>query len=140
MRAAARSASRRSALGASDSAKVRSGTEAARILVDSMVSGVYAGNSEELELGSCFPKLYDLEREQATELMCWPFAVMDSALHERMGLDAGQALAEVERVHQLVRGVQGTFISVWHDRYLSGYRNFAPWPGVLRKAVQLARA
>lgn len=83
---------------------------------------------------------YDLEREQATELMCWPFAVMDSALHERMGLDAGQALAEVERVQQLVRGVQGTFVTVWHDRYLSGYRNFAPWPGVLRKAVQLARA
>lgn len=41
----------------------RIGTEAARVLVDSMVSGVYAGNSEELELGSCFPKLYDLERE-----------------------------------------------------------------------------
>jgi hypothetical protein len=83
---------------------------------------------------------YDLEREQATELMCWPFAVMDSALHERMGLDAEQALAEVDRLQQLVRSVQGTFVSVWHDRYLSGYRNFGPWPDVLRKAVQLARA
>jgi len=83
---------------------------------------------------------YDLEREQATELMCWPFAVMDSALHERMGLGAEQALAEVDRLHQLVRAVQGTFVSVWHDRYLSGYRNFGPWPDVLRKAVQLARA
>ena len=72
--------------------------------------------------------------------MCWPFAVMDSALHERMGLGAEQALAEVDRLHQLVRAVQGTFVSVWHDRYLSGYRNFGPWPDVLRKAVQLARA
>jgi hypothetical protein len=83
---------------------------------------------------------YDLEREQDTDLMCWPFAVMDSALRERMGLGPEQALAEIDRVQRLVREVQGTFVSVWHDRYLSGYRNFAPWPGVLHRAAQLARA
>lgn len=83
---------------------------------------------------------YDLEREEATDLICWPFAVMDSALHERMGLGPEAALEVFDRMRNAVRGVQGTLVSVWHDRYLSGYRSFAPWPGVMHRAVHLARA
>ncbi len=37
--------------------------------------------------GTCTPfPWYDLEQERETDLMLWPFAVMDSALHDRMGL------------------------------------------------------
>jgi len=41
----------------------RIGPEAASVLVDSMVAGVYAGDSRALELGSCFLKLHTLERD-----------------------------------------------------------------------------
>ncbi|HMC97394.1 MAG TPA: polysaccharide deacetylase family protein [Flavobacteriales bacterium] len=91
--------------------------------------------------GTCTPfPWYDLEREQETPLMLWPFAAMDSALHERMGRSAEQALAELCAMSDAVREVNGTFISVWHDRYLSGHREFSPWPDMMRRLVQHARA
>ena len=41
----------------------RFGTDVASMLVDSMISGIYAGNSKELSVRSCFPLLYELESE-----------------------------------------------------------------------------
>ncbi|MFO7767569.1 MAG: protoporphyrinogen oxidase [bacterium] len=41
----------------------RIGSEAARILIDAMVSGVYAGDIHELSLKSTFPKMYAMESE-----------------------------------------------------------------------------
>ncbi len=41
----------------------RIGEEAARILVDAMVSGVYGGDSRNLALNSAFPKMHALERD-----------------------------------------------------------------------------
>ena len=41
----------------------RFGTNVASMLVDSMISGIYAGNSKELSVRSCFPLLYQLESE-----------------------------------------------------------------------------
>lgn len=39
------------------------GREAADVMIDSMVSGIYAGNTRELSLRACFPKMYEMERE-----------------------------------------------------------------------------
>jgi oxygen-dependent protoporphyrinogen oxidase len=41
----------------------RIGVEAADVLVDSMVSGIFGGNARELSLRACFPKMWDLETE-----------------------------------------------------------------------------
>ncbi len=41
----------------------RIGREAAEILVDSMVSGVYAGDARRLSLEATFPKMAAMERE-----------------------------------------------------------------------------
>lgn len=41
----------------------RIGREAADVLVDSMVSGVYAGDAHRLSLRACFPKMHDMESE-----------------------------------------------------------------------------
>ncbi len=40
----------------------RIGREAAAVLVDAMVSGVFAGDSRRLSLASCFPKMAEMER------------------------------------------------------------------------------
>ncbi len=44
----------------------RIGREAASVLVDSMVSGVFAGNVQTLSLRSAFPKMFDMERQHGT--------------------------------------------------------------------------
>lgn len=46
-----------------DFAARRIGTEAASVLVDAMVSGVFAGNVHELSLASSFPKMAAMEEE-----------------------------------------------------------------------------
>jgi len=82
---------------------------------------------------------YDLEREEETVLMLWPFAVMDSALIERMGRGPDEVVRTMSAMSDAVRAVSGTFVSVWHDRYLSGHREFAPWPAVFTQVMQHAR-
>lgn len=44
----------------------RIGREAASILVDAMVSGVYAGNARQLSLGATFPKMRRMESEHGS--------------------------------------------------------------------------
>ncbi len=46
-----------------DFASRRIGEEAASVLVDSMVSGVFAGDARALSLRACFPKMWQLEEE-----------------------------------------------------------------------------
>ncbi len=46
-----------------DFAARRIGAEAARVLVDAMVTGIFAGNARTLSLASTFPKMAEMERE-----------------------------------------------------------------------------
>lgn len=91
--------------------------------------------------GTCTPfPWYDLEREEETALMLHPFAVMDSALIDPQWLDPDGVFKIMAAMSDAVRAVKGTFISVWHDRYLSGHREFAPWPAVFERVMQHAKA
>lgn len=91
-------------------------------------------------VGTCTPfPWYDLEREQETRLMLHPFAVMDSALIEQQRLGPDEVVRTMNAMSDLVRAVSGQFVSVWHDRYLSGHREFAPWPRVFERVVEYAR-
>jgi hypothetical protein len=91
--------------------------------------------------GTCTPfPWYDLEREEETTLMLHPFAVMDSALIEQQKLDPDGVFTTMATMCDAVRAVKGQFISVWHDRYLSGHREFAPWPAVFERVMEHARA
>ncbi len=97
--------------------------------------------------GTCTPfPWYDLEREEETKFMLWPFAVMDSALRDpgskagMTGAELHEALREMMRMSDIVREVNGTFVSVWHDRYLSGHGEFKGGPEAMMELVQHARA
>ena len=90
--------------------------------------------------GTCtaFP-FFDLDTEEVTKLIVHPFAVMDSALCYKMKLTPKEAVTEVKRMVDAVRKVQGTFISVWHERFLSGYGEEAGWEGVAQEVLNHAR-
>ncbi|MBV6406219.1 MAG: hypothetical protein IT228_05550 [Flavobacteriales bacterium] len=120
-------------------------------LPDTLRSLAAAGFAEEHSLGfvdrsgfraaTCTPfPWYDLEHERATDLVLWPFAAMDSALIAQHGGKVHAVTAAMCAASDHVRAVGGTFVSVWHDRYLSGHREFAPWPAVLERVVKHAKA
>ena len=50
-----------------------------------------------------------------------------------------QAAAQFTTMMNAVRSVDGTFVSVWHDRYLSGHEQFTGWPEVMEEVVEAAR-
>ncbi len=43
-------------------------------------------------------------------------------------------------VSDSVRAVNGTFVSVWHDRFLSGYGIWQGWPEAMQQVVEHARS
>ena len=91
--------------------------------------------------GTCTPfPWYDLQRDEETPLMLHPFAVMDSALANRTGEGARKAVDEMKRMSDAVRAVRGTFVSVWHDRFLSGHEEFKGGPEAMRDLVHHAKA
>ena len=61
----------------------RIGAEAADILVDAMVSGVYGGDSRRLSLVSTFPKMHALEKEHGGLVRGMLAAEMKAARRER---------------------------------------------------------
>jgi len=90
--------------------------------------------------GTCTPfPYYDLERDEETGLMLWPFVCMDSALHDRMGVGADGALAHIRPLIDEVRGVGGTFVSTWHDRFLSDRGPWKGWWQVMQRTIEAAR-
>ncbi|MCU0320597.1 MAG: polysaccharide deacetylase family protein, partial [Flavobacteriales bacterium] len=89
--------------------------------------------------GTCTPfPYYDLERDEETALMLWPFACMDSALYDRMGIDASTASDHIQPIIDEVSYVQGTFISTWHDRFLSDSGEWKGWWQVMQQTVAQA--
>lgn len=90
--------------------------------------------------GTCtaFP-FFDLAAEQEHTLMIHPFAMMDSALCYKMQLSPPEAVEEAKRMVDAVRLVQGHFISVWHERFLSGYGDEAGWGVVAEELIPYAR-
>lgn len=90
--------------------------------------------------GTCTPfPFYDLGEEKPLPLMMHPFAVMDSTLAYQLHLSPRKAAAEAKRMVDAVRAVKGTFISVWHERFLSGYGDEAGWGDLCQEVLQHAR-
>ena len=87
--------------------------------------------------GTCTPfPWYDRKNERRTELECWPFQVMDSALAYGMRLGPEAAVQEALRMSGAVRQVAGTFVSVWHERFISGHGREAGWEVVLPRVAE----
>ncbi len=110
-----------------------------------------AGISEDHSLGSanhigfragtCTPFPYfDLIKQRETELMLWPFAVMDSALAYKLALSPDKAIARTRNLVDAVKAVQGTFISVWHERFLSDHGPEKGWRRVAEEIIRYAKA
>ncbi len=77
--------------------------------------------------GTCTPFFfYNLKAEQVLNLRIIPFQTMDYTLFQRMKLNPHEALDRVMKLVSKVHAVNGTFVSIWHNEYLSG---ISPWKG-----------
>ncbi len=90
--------------------------------------------------GIAFPfPFYDLEKDISTELMIYPFAVMDRTLKDYLGLTPSMAIEKLEKLINSVKETGGLFISVWHNDSLSDYDEWKGWKSVYLKMIELCK-
>lgn len=87
----------------------------------------------------CTPyPFYDLDREEKTNLILYPFAVMEATLKFYMNTNQEQACDIIDGLIDEVRAVNGLFISLWHNETVSDEGLWEDWRKVYEHLVQKA--
>lgn len=87
--------------------------------------------------GTCTPfPFFDLSHNRQTKLMVHPFQVMDVTLKNYLHLAPLQAWQLIERLMLEVKGVNGTFMSLWHNESLSNSGSWQGWTEVFENILE----
>lgn len=87
---------------------------------------------------TCTPfNFYNLSNECVQDLRIYPFCVMDASFTSYLHKNPSEAIQEIERLIFAVKAVQGSFISLWHNESLSGYKYWEGWAPVYEKMLSL---
>lgn len=70
---------------------------------------------------------YDLEQEQQTELLLFPFCFMDANAYYEQHDSPEAALTEMQQLYHSVKAVNGLFSTLWHNNFLGTDPTFAGW-------------
>jgi hypothetical protein len=70
---------------------------------------------------------YDLEKEEQTYLLLYPFCYMEANSFFEQKQTPQQALEEMLEYYQTVKAVRGTMISVWHNTFLGTDELYKGW-------------
>lgn len=91
--------------------------------------------------GTCTPyRFYDLDLETPTELMVYPFAMMEATLKYYMKYNLEESKQHITELVQNVKKVNGTFISLWHNETLSDQDIWEGWRDVFVHMIQEAHS
>jgi hypothetical protein len=73
---------------------------------------------------------YDLEKEEQTGLMIFPFCYMDANSYYEQNLTAQQALHELMNYYHAIKKVNGLMVTIWHNNFLGRDPEFSGWKEV----------
>jgi hypothetical protein len=79
---------------------------------------------------------YDLVREQATNLLLYPFCYMEANSYYEQRLSPQQALEEMQHYYNEVKKISGTLITIWHNTFLGTDAVFKGWREVYAEFVK----
>jgi hypothetical protein len=79
---------------------------------------------------------YDLPAEKETALLLFPYCFMDANSFYEQKLTPEQALEEMGHYYNMVKKVNGTFIMIWHNSFLSTDPLFTGWRDVYEKFIK----
>ncbi|MFZ4521367.1 MAG: polysaccharide deacetylase family protein [Bacteroidales bacterium] len=84
-----------------------------------------------------FP-FFDLSRNEATSMMIHPVSIMDVTLKDYLRLTPVESLEKIEKMIQLIKSVNGEFVSLWHNESLGDAGRWQGWQRVYKEMVKLA--
>ena len=70
---------------------------------------------------------YDLKNETITDLLIHPFSFMEATAHFSEKKTADQALSEMIEQYVLVKSINGEFITLFHNHFLTDDKEWRPW-------------
>ena len=82
---------------------------------------------------------YDLEKEEKTDLLIYPFQVMDVTLRHYLKLSPEEAFIQVKKIIRPMKSVGGTFMTLWHNSSFSEEDGWdAEWKDLYIKIIEEA--
>jgi len=88
----------------------------------------------------CSPfNFYDLDLESETKLKIHPFAVMDGTLRDYLNSSREDAKKIISQLISEVKGVNGQFISLWHNESLCDTGKWEGWLEVYEHLIKEAQ-
>jgi hypothetical protein len=94
-------------------------------------------NGFRASIASPFP-WYDLQKEEQTKLTLLPFCFMEANSFFEQKFSPEQALEELKHYHDVIKSVQGTLITIWHNTFLGTSKLFRGWKEVYENFVRLS--
>jgi hypothetical protein len=82
---------------------------------------------------------YDLEREKQTQLLLYPFCFMEANSFYEQKYSIPKAFDELEHYFDIVRSVNGTLITIWHNSFLGTARQFKGWRDLYQQFISLVK-
>lgn len=79
---------------------------------------------------------YDLEQEQQTELLLFPFCFMDANAYYEQNKTPQDALTEMKSLYKAVKDVNGLFSMIWHNNFVGTDPAFTGWKEVYEQFMQ----
>ncbi len=73
---------------------------------------------------------YDLQKEQRTALLLYPFCFMEANSYYEQGLTPAEAMKELMYYLQTVRSVNGLLVTIWHNHFLGTDPLYHGWSEV----------
>src|SRR6185436_11572818 len=70
---------------------------------------------------------YDLKKEEQTDLLLHPFCYMEANSFFEQKYLPQRAYEEMMYYYNVVKGVNGTLITIWHNNFLGTYPMFRGW-------------
>ncbi len=92
--------------------------------------------------GTCTPfKFYNIKEDKVLDVKVVPFQAMDFTLCEKLKLTPDEAVDRVISLVEKVKKINGTFVMIWHNEYMSGMASWRGWenhmPAVLEKVKKI---
>jgi hypothetical protein len=83
-------------------------------------------------------QFYDLLKEEETSLIVHPFQVMEVTFQDYLKISAEEAAIHIQEIIKSVKEVDGTFVSVWHDRTFAQSPENLPWTKLYVEMLKVA--
>jgi hypothetical protein len=101
-------------------------------------SMAYAGHVG-FRASTCMPfQFFDIIANQITPLTSYPVAVMDTTLRYAMKMKPADAQKKIEQLMVIVKELNGTFISIWHNSNLGEEEGWGNWKNTFEYMHTLA--